>query len=126
MVSKSGAERLRLVVALVGVYVGVVVATVLALAVMTAVGSPLATREAWVHAVVVVVFAVLLPLRLRSARRGSKGGLDALVTIAAVLLVVNLVEAFVLDLFPTWMRVEMVGIAVLMALLVVAGLRARR
>ena len=35
--------------------------------------------------------------------------------IAAVLLVVNVVEALIPGLFPLWMRVEMVAIAVVMA-----------
>lgn len=111
--------------ALVRSYVAVAVATVAVLAVLSVVDPGQATSEAWGHAVVVLAFAVLLPLRLRAARRGSTRALRAVVVVAAVLLVVNLVEAVLPGVFPGWMRVEMVGIAVLMAAVVAAGLRAR-
>jgi hypothetical protein len=104
------------------VYVVVVAGTVVALAALSVLAPSLAPAEAWGHAVVVAVFAVLLPLRLRSARRGSGSALTAVVVIAAVLAVVNAVEAS-LAVFPGWMRVEMVGIA---ALMVVTGLVAAR
>ena len=106
----------------VALYVTVVVGTLVALVVMAVTAPSLAPAEAWGHAVIVAVFAVLLPVRLRSARRGSGTALPAIVVITVVLAVVNLVEAS-LAVFPTWMRVEMVGIA---ALMVVAGLLAVR
>jgi hypothetical protein len=108
---------------LVRVYVGVVLATLVALGVLSAVAPALATEEAWVHAVIVAVFAVLLPLRLRSARSGSRGGLRAVGLIAAALFLVNVVEAVIPGLFPGWLRVVMVGIAVLMAAVVVLVVR---
>jgi hypothetical protein len=108
---------------LVGVYVGVVLGTLVALGVLSAVAPALATEEAWVHAVIVAVFAVLLPLRLRSARSGSRGGLRAVGLIAAALFLVNVIEAMIPGLFPGWLRVVMVGIAALMAAVVVLVVR---
>jgi hypothetical protein len=68
--------------------------------------------------VIVVVFAVLLPLRLRAARKGSADALRAVAIIASVLLAVNVVEAALPHAFPGWMRIEMVVIALLMAVVV--------
>ena len=59
--------------------------------------------------------AVLLPLRLRSARAGRRSGLRAVGLISAALLLVNVVEATVPGFLPVWMRVEMVWVAGLMA-----------
>jgi hypothetical protein len=105
-------------------YVAVVVATVAALAVMSALGSRQATSDAWVHAVVVGVFALVMPRRLRAARRGGTRALRAVGIIAAVLLTVNLVEAAIPHMFPAWMRIEMVGIAALMAAVLASVVRA--
>lgn len=113
MVNESAPALVR-TRALVGVYVAVVALTVVLLAVLAELAPAQATSEAWGHVVVVAVFAVLLSLRLRSARRGRVGALRAVGIISAVLLVVNLVEALIPGLFPGWMRLEMVGIAVLM------------
>ncbi len=107
-------------------YVVVVAATLVALVALSALGSDQATSAAWVHAIIVAGFAVLLPLRLRAARLGSRRAVTAVGVIAAVLLVVNVVEALLPGLFPSWMRVEMVAIAVLMAGTVLAVVRARR
>jgi hypothetical protein len=76
--------------------------------------------------VIVAVFAVVLPLRLRAARAGSPGALRAVGIIAAVLLLVNVIEAMIPGLFPLWMRAEMIGIAVVMlaVTLLVIGERA--
>ena len=111
---------------LIKIYVSVVVATIVALAIMSSVGSGLATSAAWIHAAIVGVFAVLLPLRLRSAARGSNDALRAVGIIAAALFAVNAVEAAIPGLLPTWMRIEMIGIAVLMAAVVMSVVRARR
>lgn len=112
--------------ALVGSYVVVVALTIAGLAVLSAIGSRQATSDAWGHAVIVAVFAVLLPVRLRAAKRGSVRAVRAVGIIAVVLLVVNLVEAAIPNLFPGWMRIEMIGIAVLMAALAVSIGRVRR
>ncbi|MFF7556723.1 hypothetical protein ACFZA9_27960 [Streptomyces olivaceus] len=101
-------------------------ATVVALAVMAATAPEQATEEAWGHALVVLLFAVLLLARLRSARSGSTRAVRALGVIAAVLLVVNLVEAALPDVFPGWMRVEMLAIALWMAALVALVRRSAR
>ena len=84
---------------------------------------PGATRSSWS----VVVFAVLLPLRMRAAREGKRSGLRAVGIISGTLVGVNLVEGVLPGFFPTWMRVEMFSIAALMAwnvLLVVRALDA--
>lgn len=125
MVNESAPTLVR-TRALVGVYVAVVALTVVLLAVLAELAPAQATSEAWGHAVVVAVFAVLLSLRLRSARRGRVGALRAVGIISAVLLVVNLVEALIPGLFPGWMRLEMVGIAVLMGGVVLSVTQERR
>jgi hypothetical protein len=114
----SPAAGLQAVANLVRAYVVLTVGTIIALIIMAAVAPHLATQEAWGHAVIVVVFAVLLPLRLRAARKGSADALRAVAIIASVLLAVNVVEAALPHAFPGWMRIEMVAIAVLMAALV--------
>jgi uncharacterized membrane protein len=71
------------------------------------------------------VFAVLLLVRLRAARRGDRRAHTAVGVIAVALVVVNVVEALVPGFFPGWMRIEMVGIAVLMAMVAYLVLRSR-
>jgi lysylphosphatidylglycerol synthetase-like protein (DUF2156 family) len=78
---------------LVALYVVVALGTLVALAVLAGTAPRLATDEAWGHALIVAVFAVVLPLRTRAAARGSVSGLRALTIIGVVLLVVNVVEA---------------------------------
>ena len=112
------AAGLQAVANLVRAYVVLTVGTIIALIIMGAVAPHLATQEAWGHAVIVVVFAVLLPLRLRAARKGSADALRAVAIIASVLLAVNVVEAALPHAFPGWMRIEMVVIALLMAVVV--------
>ncbi|WP_045821616.1 hypothetical protein [Williamsia herbipolensis] len=99
---------------LVRAYVVIAVLTVVALAILSAVAPDQAPRDAWVHAVVVVVFAALLPLRLRSAQRGSVAALRAVGIIAAVLFLANVIEAMIPDFAPGWMRIEMIVIALVM------------
>ena len=99
---------------LVRVYVLIAVATVVALAVLSAMAPDQAPRDAWVHAIVVVVFAMVLPLRLRSAQRGSVMALRAVGIIAGVLFLANVVEALLPNFAPGWMRVEMIVIALVM------------
>lgn len=118
-VETVGTNRLRGASVLVAVYAAVTVGTVVALAVLSAVAPERATQEAWGHAVIVLVLAVVLVLRLRAARAGSVRARRAVGIVAAVLVVVNLVEAALPGVFPGWMRVEMVAIAVAMAVLVV-------
>lgn len=110
---------------LLGIYFAIVVVTLAALAVLSVVDPVLATTEAWVHAAVVSGFAVLLLVRLRSARQGSRRGTVAIGIIAALLMVANAIEAAIPGLFPTWMRWEMVGIAALMIGIVVTVYRRR-
>ena len=111
--------------AIVGSYVVIVLGTVVALGILSATAPRLAGPDAWVHAMIVAVFAVILPLRVRAARAGSLGALRAVGLISAVLFLVNVIEAVIPGLFPTWMRVEMVGIAVLMAGLILLLVRER-
>lgn len=99
----------RPVVLAVRLYVLVTAATVVALAVLAVADAHLATSHAWGHAIVVAVFGVLLPLRLRAATAGRRSGLRAVGIISAVLFVVNVVEAAIPGFLPAWMRLEMVG-----------------
>lgn len=101
--------------ALVRLYVVIAVGTVVALTVLSVVTPAQAPRDAWVHAIVVVVFAAVLPLRARSARNGSVAAVRAVGVIASVLLLSNVIEATIPGFAPAWMRVEMLGIAVVMA-----------
>lgn len=126
MVNSAEINRLGVVRLVVVAYVVVVLATVVALAVLSAAEPQLATSEAWGHAVIVGVLAMVLPLRLRAARRGSAAGIRAIAVIGCVLLVVNLVEATLPGVFPSWMRVEMLVIAALMLALVGTTVRALR
>ncbi|MCG7310545.1 hypothetical protein [Brachybacterium sp. ACRRE] len=107
--------RLPLASTLAAVYLVLVVVTIPALVVLTVVSPRLAPVEAWIHAVIVLLLGVLLPLRLRRAATGSRSALRAAGIIAAVLLLANVVEALIPGLFPVWMRTEMIVIAVLMA-----------
>ncbi len=119
-------NELERVAKLIAVYVLCVIATIVTLAVLSGSDPDQATGDAWVHAVIVGVFAVLLPVRLRAARKGSERAGLAVGIIATVLVVVNVVEALIPGLFPIWMRVEMAGIAVLMTAVAVLVLRTRR
>ncbi|HEX5089175.1 MAG TPA: hypothetical protein VFV89_15310 [Nocardioides sp.] len=113
----------RSVTPLVTTYVVLALGTLLVLAVLSAVAPAEAGSDAWVHAVVVAVFAGVLPLRLRAARRGSRRAEVALLVIAGVLAAANFVEAIVPGAFPGWMRVEMLGIAAVMVAVLVVCLR---
>lgn len=106
-------------------YVVIALGTVAALGALSATAPQLAGQEAWVHAVIVAVFAVILPLRLRAARAGSVGAIRAVGIISAILFLVNVIEALIPGLFPAWMRVEMVGIAVLMVGVIMLVVRER-
>jgi hypothetical protein len=108
------------------VYVLIVVGTLAALGILSGVAPKQATSDAWVHAIIVAVFAVVLPVRARAAARGDVGALRAVGIIAAVLFTVNVVEAVLPGLFPGWMRGEMVGIAALMAAVALTVVRERR
>ncbi|WP_051267680.1 hypothetical protein [Nakamurella lactea] len=107
--------RLTVVTMLVAGYLVLTVATLAALAILSVTAPEQATSEAWGHAVIVALFAALLLIRLRAARRGSSRALTAVGLIAGILVVANLVEAALPHSFPGWMRVQMVVVAVLMA-----------
>jgi hypothetical protein len=104
-------------------YIALTVASVVALSLLAILDPHLATSHAWGHAVIVVVFAVLLPLRFRSARAGKRGGLRAVGLISGVLLAVNVVEGCLTGFLPLWMRVEMFCVALLMAAIVLLVIR---
>ncbi|PRY41729.1 hypothetical protein CLV43_105488 [Umezawaea tangerina] len=126
MVNNMSSDVFAPVQRVVVAYVVVALGTVAALVLLSVAAPRLATDEAWGHALIVGAFSVLLLLRARAARKGSATGLRAIVVIGCVLLVVNLVEAALPGVFPSWMRVEMVAIAALMLALVVLALRVRR
>jgi hypothetical protein len=115
----------RALTTLVGSYVLLTITMLAVLAVLSGIAQQFATQEAWVHAVIVAVFAVVLPLRLRAARAGSPGALRAVGIIAVVLMMVNVVEALIPGLLPAWMRIEMLVIALVLlgAILVVVKTR---
>lgn len=104
-------------------YLALTAATVLALCLLAALDPHLATGHAWGHAVIVVAFAILLPLRLRAARAGKRSGLRAVGLISGVLLAVNVVEGCLTGVFPLWMRIEMFCVALLMAATVMLVIR---
>ena len=112
--------------AVIRAYVALTVVTVLALVLFSLVASDLATGHAWGHAAIVLVFALLLALRFRAARDGRRSGLRAVGIISGALVAVNLVEGVLPGFFPTWMRVEMLCVAALMAANVVLVLGAAR
>jgi hypothetical protein len=105
-------------------YVALTVSTLVALVVMSALAPRLATHEAWGHAVIVAIFAILLPLRMRAAQRRRGRALRAVRIITVALFTVNVVEAALPHVFPAWMRIEMAATALMMASLV--GLLAGR
>jgi hypothetical protein len=78
---------------LVRTYVGVTAATVLALVFLSVTAPHLATGHAWGHAIIVLVFAIVLPLRMRAAHRGRRSALRAVGIISGALLTVNVVES---------------------------------
>jgi hypothetical protein len=122
----AGAQyRLRALSVVVAVYVAIVLGTIATLAILSSTAPHQVNSDAWVHAVIVAVFAVVLPLRLRAARTGSRGAVRAIGIISAVLFLVNAIEASIPGLFPLWMRAEMIGIAVIMAAVTVLAVRAR-
>jgi hypothetical protein len=98
------------------------VITVVVLGLLSAVGSKEVTASAWIHAVIVAFFAVLLEMRMRAALRGSRRAGIAVLIIATVLLVANIVEAAAPGAFPAWMRFEMVAIAALMFVVVITSI----
>ncbi|MFC9619144.1 hypothetical protein ACFTXM_03810 [Streptomyces sp. NPDC056930] len=121
-----GSASLARVKRLVAAYVLVALGTLVALAVLAVAAPHLATDEAWGHAVIVAVFAIVLPARTHAALKGSPSGLRALTIIGCVLLVVNLVEAALPGVFPAWMRGEMLVIAAMMLTLAILSIRVRR
>jgi len=112
----SRRANLGLAAALVYGYVGLTFATLVAMVIMTITAPQLATNAAWGHQVIVAVFAVVLPLRIRAARRGNQRAVRAVAIIAVVVGVVNLVEAL-LPAFPAWMRIVMIVVVLIMAAL---------
>lgn len=121
----SARERLRAITIFIAIYVAIALGTIAALGILSVTAPHLATQDAWVHAVIVAVFAVVLPLRLRAAWAGSPGALRAVGIISAVLFLVNVIEAVIPGLFPLWMRAEMIGIAAVMAAVIVLVARER-
>ena len=120
----TDASPLKPIARVAGLYVALVAASLVALAIMTLAAPHLATDHAWGHTIIVAVFALLLPLRLRAAQAGSRSGLRAVGLIAATLFVVNLIEALIPGFVPLWIRVHMLTCAALMAAIVLLVARA--
>jgi hypothetical protein len=108
---------------LVRVYLVVVAATLALLVVYTFAAPHLATTNAWGHAIVVAVFAIVLPLRLRRAQTGYRGAVRAVGLIGALLFLANIVEVLIPGFVPVWMRVEMVFVALLMVGVILDAIR---
>ncbi len=121
----TSTHQAGLVPTLIGLYLAISVATLVVLGLLSAVGSKEAASSAWAHAVIVPFSAVLLEIRMRAARRGSRRASVAVLIIATVLLVANIIEAAAPGSFPTWMRFEMVAIAALMGGVIIASIRGR-
>ncbi|MFI7589534.1 hypothetical protein ACIB24_20910 [Spongisporangium articulatum] len=123
--SSESVSDLRAARFTISAYVVVALGTLVLLAILAKVDPRQAGESAWVHAVIVAFFAALLPLRMRAATAGRVAGLRAVGLIAAALFLVNVVEALLPGTFPGWMRLEMVGIAVMMAVLILLVVRIR-
>jgi hypothetical protein len=107
----------RLLTVLGRAYLVLTLATLAGLAALSVTAPSLAPQPAWVHQAIVSVFAVLLLLRLRRAVTGSSGALRATGIISGVLVAVNVVEAQLPDLFPTWMRsLMLINVVVLLGI----------
>jgi hypothetical protein len=74
----------------------------------------LVDSEVWTHAVIVFAFAVLLLGVVRRVGTGNARALLRLRIISVVIPVVSVVLVALPDLFPTWMRIEQAGYAVLL------------
>jgi hypothetical protein len=122
-IDPSPARALPAAAILVRVYLAIVVLTLAALLVLTFAAPRLATTNAWGHAIVVAVFAIVLPLRLRRAQTGRRGAIRAVGLIAAVLFLVNVVEVLIPGFVPLWMQVSMVVVALLMIGVVLDAIR---
>jgi hypothetical protein len=112
--TRSTSAALPAAAVLVRVYLAVLVVTLAALAVLTLTAPRLATSNAWGHAVVVAVFAIVLPLRLRRAQPGKRSAIRAVGVISAVLVLINVTEALIPGFVPLWMRLDMGLVALLM------------
>lgn len=94
------------------------VLTVILLGIFSVTKSQLATKDAWVHAIIVVVFAVVVPVRANAARNGNRSALRATGIIASVLFLVNIIEGLVPNFMPMWIRADMFVVATLMACII--------
>lgn len=95
-------------------YVTIALASVVALTILQVTAPRFTSTDAWVHAAIVAVFAVVLPLRLRGVRVGRRRALRAVGIISGVLVAANAVEASIPGFVPAWMRVQMVIVAAIM------------
>lgn len=123
VISSTSSAPIPAAAVAVRIYLAVVIATLLGLAVLSSAGSHQATSNAWGHAIVVSVFAVVLPLRLRSARTRRRSAIRAVGLIAAVLFLVNVTEALIPGFVPAWMRAQMYVVAALMLVVVLDVIR---
>ena len=123
--TEISSTNLSVVHRLLRLYLVVALAAVVTLAILSVAAPHQAPTEAWVHAVVVSGFAGLLLRRARSARRGSIRALRAVGLIAGALVLANVLLARLPGSLPTWMRIEALGIAVLMVGVVLLVVRER-
>lgn len=114
----SRASQLRIILRLARLYSVIALATIGALIIFSIAKPSLINKDAWVHAIIVGVFAVVLPLRARAALRGKHSALRATGIISAVLFLVNVVEGLLPNFMPLWIRVSMFLIATIMIFIV--------
>lgn len=111
-------NELGIITRLARLYSVIALATIGALIVFSITKPSLVNKDAWVHAVIVGVFAFILPLRARAASSGKQSALRAIGIISAVLFLVNIVEALLPNVMPAWIRVIMFVIAAIMICIV--------
>jgi hypothetical protein len=101
----EAARRFRVIRALCGIYLAATVVTLGFLAWKN--GDPaLVTADAWVHEIILLVFAVVLVRVAQRAQAGNRRAHLRLLIVGSVVPVASLVEALIPGLFPTWMRIE--------------------
>jgi len=73
-----------------------------------------ATKEAWVHGIIVAATSLLMALFARGAMQGKKRAYLRLRITSAIMIVAIAVTTAIPDDFPIWMKVEQVFCALLL------------
>ena len=110
-------ERIGTIRGLVLLYLVATVATLVVMGVQH--DAATVTQEAWVHGVIVLVFAVVLTGVAARVAAGSRAALVRLRVIGVVVPVVSIVLAVLPGVLPGWMRVEQAVYGALLAIVAV-------